>query len=89
VVLFFLISGFVIPLSVRHAFDPGHFVLRRLLRIYPLYLAALALLVAGAGLGLLPEWAWLGTAKPQVWLANLLLVQDYVGQRPILVRAGR
>jgi peptidoglycan/LPS O-acetylase OafA/YrhL len=84
VALFFLISGFVIPLSVRHGFDPGRFVLRRLLRIYPLYLAALALLVAGAGLGLLPEWAWLGTAKPQVWLANLLLVQDYVGQRPIL-----
>ena len=83
-VLFFLISGFVMPLSVRHGFDPGHFVLRRLLRIYPLYFAVLALLVAGAWLGLLHVWAWLGTARPQVWRANLLLVQDYVGQRPIL-----
>lgn len=84
VVLFFLISGFVIPFSVQRGFDPGRFVVRRLLRIYPLYLAALALLVAGGGLGLLPEWAWLGTARPQVWLANLLLVQDYVSLRPIL-----
>lgn len=84
VVLFFLISGFVIPFSVRRGLDPGRFAVRRVLRIYPLYLTALALLIAGSVLGLLPEWSWLGDAAPRVWIANLLLVQDYVGQRPVL-----
>jgi len=84
VVLFFLISGFVIPLSVRRGLDPSAFTVRRLLRIYPLYLAALVLAVAGGALGWLPEWAWVQGATPGIWLANLLLVQDLAGQRAIL-----
>jgi len=84
VVLFFLISGFVIPFSVRGGLEPRRFALRRFLRIYPLYIVALVLLVIGGGFGLLPEWNWLGDASPGTWFANLLLVQDYSGQRPIL-----
>ena len=59
VLLFFLISGYVVPMSLKGPFAPLPFLLRRVFRIYPLLLVAFALcLVVGAG-GLLPQWAWL------------------------------
>lgn len=74
VVLFFLISGFVIPLSVRGVSDWRAYALRRVCRIYPLTLFAFALLAALMLLGALPPAA----APWHVWLANLLLLQDFV-----------
>lgn len=84
VAIFFLVSGYVIPLSVRADFDARQFLVRRLCRIYPLYLAALALIVALAMTGVLPPFAWILGAPPRLWLANLLLVQDVARARPML-----
>lgn len=76
VVLFFLISGFVIPLSVRGASGLWVFTLRRVFRIYPLTLFAFALLAALMALGMLPPKAD-ASASLYVWLINLLLLQDF------------
>lgn len=84
VVLFFLVSGYVIPLSVRGGFEWRSFAVRRVLRIYPLLLAALALVALGGWTGVLGHWADLREAGAGRWLANLLLVQDFVGAKPIL-----
>lgn len=84
VALFFLISGYVIPFSVRRGLDLRSFAIRRLLRIYPLFLAALALVAIGGWTGVLGQWGDLREADFLRWLANLLLVQEFVGARPIL-----
>lgn len=84
VALFFLISGYVIPFSVRRGLDLRSFAIRRLLRIYPLFLAALVLVVIGGWSGVLSHWSDLREANVLRWLANLLLVQEFVGVRPIL-----
>ncbi|MDQ0346858.1 acyltransferase family protein [Ancylobacter vacuolatus] len=81
VVLFFLISGFVIPLSVRGAPDWRAFALRRVFRIYPLTLFAFALLAALIMLGAVPPPA---SDSATVWLVNLLLLQDFLKQ-PALI----
>ncbi len=84
VVLFFLISGYIIPFSAREPFDPGRFLVRRLFRIYPLFLAALAMVTVLGICGVLSEWNDLAAAGLERWLPNLLLVQELVGARPIL-----
>jgi len=84
VALFFLVSGYVIPFSVRGGLAWRGFAVRRLLRIYPLLLAALALVGLGGWTGVLDHWADLRGAGAARWLANLLLVQDFVGVAPIL-----
>lgn len=84
VVLFFCISGFVVPLSVGRSFHPLSFAVKRWFRLYPLYLAALALLLVVGGTGLLPRWGAMWDASAGVWIANLLLVQDFVGAPPFL-----
>ncbi|KPF78548.1 hypothetical protein IP88_03385 [alpha proteobacterium AAP81b] len=84
VVIFFCISGFVVPLSVGGRMNFASFMVRRMFRLYPLYLAALALLLVVGGSGLLPQWAFLWSAPPRDWIANLLLVQDFAGARPFL-----
>lgn len=84
VAMFFLISGYVIPLSVGPRLRLGPFLIRRLFRIYPLYLVTLSLLVLAGGTGFLPRWADMAAASPARWLANVLLVQDFVGQPAFL-----
>lgn len=84
VALFFLISGYVIPFSIRDGFRPTAFLIRRLARIYPLYLVTLAALLVAGTSGLLADWDWLGSASWRIWLANLALVQDFTMTRPIL-----
>ncbi|WP_294389805.1 acyltransferase [uncultured Sphingomonas sp.] len=83
VVLFFLVSGFVMPISVRGGLEPVSFALRRVFRIYPALLFAFALwamvdLMLGGG-GSLVRRASVGA-----WVANLLLVQDFVGMPAFL-----
>lgn len=77
VALFFLVSGFVIPLSLDvHA--RGGFLLARALRIYPTYVAAQLLQMAVLGLN---ARLW-GTRFPySAWdvAANCLLVENYLG----------
>ncbi|MBB6473216.1 acyltransferase [Sphaerisporangium rubeum] len=48
VLVFFLVSGYIIPTSLRRHDDPGAFWIGRLSRLYPLYLAVCALVLAVA-----------------------------------------
>ncbi len=80
--LFFLISGLVIPLSLDgQALDGrarGRFLLARALRIYPVYLAAMALEVAA----LMASRAWWGRPvwiDPATLWGNALLIANYAG----------
>ena len=79
--LFFLISGLVIPISLQKH-SPGNFLLARLLRIYPTYVAALVIEVAV----LYANARYWGTPfGHSAWtvLSNCLLIQDLVGQPSI------
>jgi peptidoglycan/LPS O-acetylase OafA/YrhL len=82
VVLFFMISGFVIPFSVQRGLDVRAFVIRRITRIYPVYLVVLALALGFAFADVAPYFRQLLDARPGEWIANLLLVQDFTGARP-------
>jgi peptidoglycan/LPS O-acetylase OafA/YrhL len=77
VALFFLISGFVIPLSFKR-YTTGSFLLARALRIWPTYLAALA-----CGLAVRYASAHFWGSRFHVssgeMIANVLLVQDLFG----------
>lgn len=84
VALFFFISGYAIPLSVRGELDWWRFMVRRLFRIYPLYLAALGLIFVSAVLAIVPNWIDMPGASPVRWIANLLLVQDFVRVKAFL-----
>jgi peptidoglycan/LPS O-acetylase OafA/YrhL len=83
VVLFFIVSGFVIPMAAGRRFDLKTFVIRRVFRIYPLVLVAFALMaLLGYGTDL-AAFSAMKSATLHDWLANLLLVQDYFGITPI------
>jgi peptidoglycan/LPS O-acetylase OafA/YrhL len=84
VVLFFLISGYVIPFSVRVGLDLRTFMIRRLFRIYPLFLVAIAIVAFCGWFGLLNQWAAVREVSGADWAANLLLIQDFVGVPAIL-----
>jgi len=83
VVLFFVVSGFVIPMAAGRRFNLKTFLIRRVFRIYPLVLVAFALLaLLGYGTSL-SGFAQVKSATLHDWLANLLLVQDYLGATPL------
>lgn len=83
VMLFFVISGFCVHRPLKEgALDAGAYFARRLLRIYPPYLAAAALSL-GAG-------AWLGeTLTTGKCVAVLLLAQNYLNGWSMPVAAGQ
>jgi peptidoglycan/LPS O-acetylase OafA/YrhL len=81
VAVFFLISGFVIPFSFRHH-NARSFLLARLLRIYPTYLAALALGLAARAASA-AYWGESFSIKPISVIGNALLVHDLVGMSSI------
>ena len=77
VAIFFMISGFVIPYSLKKSSLPG-FLLNRVLRIFPTYACCL-------GLGTLAiylsarYWGQDFSYQPNVLVANALLVHNYLG----------
>jgi peptidoglycan/LPS O-acetylase OafA/YrhL len=74
VVAFFLVSGFVIPLSLEKTDDLRLFWLHRSLRIYPLYLTVYAVTLLISGWGLF-------AGAPQFlasFAAHLFFVQEYL-----------
>jgi len=74
VALFFLISGFVIPFSLGR-YSGVAFLLARAIRIYPTYIACLAI----STLTILFNASWWNGAvhfTPMQWLANALLLND-------------
>lgn len=84
VVLFFIISGFVIPMAAGKTFELRRFAIRRIFRIYPLVLFAFAAVAIVGSFGNLPEFAMVKSASLGDWVANLLLIQDYVHVEPLL-----
>jgi peptidoglycan/LPS O-acetylase OafA/YrhL len=83
VVLFFIISGFVIPMSIKGDFDLKEFAIRRIFRIYPLVIFTFILLFFVSSSGIFYDFTKIQTASLRDWVANILLVQDYVGARPL------
>ena len=76
VALFFLISGFVIPISLERQTAPG-FLVGRLFRIFPTYVLALLIELTVVALAA-RYWHQPFTYRPKLILANLLLVTDIV-----------
>ena len=78
VTLFFLSSGFVIPVSLEKTHSLRKFWINRVFRLYPLYLASMI-----ATLGII---AARGGVLPSVTdiLANLTMLQKFLGQPSIL-----
>jgi|GEM_PF-1736616 len=83
VVLFFIVSGFVMPMSVSGNFDWKSFIIRRVFRIYPLVVFVFLVVVSLAYLRDIESLAYVRQASLYDWIANLLLIQDYVGAMPI------
>lgn len=81
VVLFFVVSGFVIPLSVKKGLKLSDFATRRIFRIYPGLLFAFVLWICVTHI-VRPEALDVLTWRD--WIANLALVQDFVGAQPII-----
>ncbi len=84
VAIFFFISGYVIPLATRNGLDVREFMIRRLFRIYPLYLVTLALIALAGATSFLPQLSFVAEAPLRVWIPNLLLIAEYVKVRPFL-----
>ncbi|MFC7274723.1 acyltransferase family protein [Paractinoplanes rhizophilus] len=81
VLLFFLVSGYVIPMSLERHGSLRRFWIGRLFRIYPAYLAAIALVAILAGAGWL---AWPVALRQETWasvLAHATMMNDLVGLR--------
>lgn len=80
VVAFFLVSGFVIPLSLERSRSVPAFGVGRIFRIYPLYLAALVASVGLAWTGIAPFVDHVGSSPSRFWLTHLLMIQEYAGE---------
>ncbi|MFM0597105.1 MULTISPECIES: acyltransferase family protein [Paraburkholderia] len=80
VLTFFLVSGFVIPLSLERAGSIKTFWKHRLFRIYPLYVAVLAYEIFAYFCG----YGSSATSSVKNWpfflTSHLLLVQEYIRQ---------
>jgi peptidoglycan/LPS O-acetylase OafA/YrhL len=80
VVLFFLCSGFIIPVSLERQASLSGFWLRRLFRLFPLYWSCLAFTLT---MGYLNGWAGFDADfRAQPWacgLANLTMLQTLFG----------
>lgn len=78
VTLFFLCSGFVIPVSLEKTHSLRKFWINRVFRLYPLYLASMiaTLALAASRGGVLPSVKDL--------LANLTMLQKFLGRPSIL-----
>ncbi|MEU8658056.1 acyltransferase family protein [Actinoplanes philippinensis] len=84
VLLFFLVSGYVIPMSLERHGDLRRFWIGRLLRIYPAYLAAVLITIglAAAGIMRMPDQLT-GETTASV-LGHMTMLQDLIGTRGVL-----
>lgn len=77
VATFFVISGFVIPMSLER-YSVGRYLVGRVFRLYPVWIAATVL----TGLAFALQAAALGTPSPfaaVTWVWNALLINDLTG----------
>jgi len=83
VLVFFLLSGFLIALSVQQKRDRadyrfGHYVIDRFVRIFSGYLPALVLVaVVDSLMHDLPAYPYAASSTPLQWLGNLVMLQEY------------
>ena len=76
VVLFFLISGLVIPYSFRGETPLRNFAISRLFQLYPAYWLSIPVLT---GVAYLRGW----TTNAQTILGNFTMIQELIGMRNI------
>ena len=84
VALFFMISGYVIPLSLKTAEGWRAFLIRRLFRILPMYWVTLGLVLAMGAFGLEPYVEIVGMLSPMALISNALLLFEYAGDPALL-----
>lgn len=84
VALFFMISGYVIPLSLTRACSLRAFALRRMFRILPMYWVTLGLVMAMGAIGVVPFESQIHSLDLYGMIANAMLVFEYTGE-PALV----
>jgi len=84
VLLFFLVSGYVIPMSMERHGSLRRFWIGRLCRIFPAYLAAIALVAVLVAAGLLTWPASLRADPTTGVLAHATMLSDLLGQRGAL-----
>jgi peptidoglycan/LPS O-acetylase OafA/YrhL len=87
VILFFVSSGFIIPVSIERYRSVGRFWIGRFFRLYPLYWALLGaawILFAFDRFALTPEYEvhWVRATA-----ANLTMAQEFIGQPHVLGQA--
>lgn len=76
IIAFFLVSGFVIPLSLHHAKNLRSFAIRRIFRLYPLFLCILCLSLALQLFGI-GYPAPIGTHPVSTIASNFFLISEY------------
>jgi peptidoglycan/LPS O-acetylase OafA/YrhL len=81
VLLFFVVSGYVIPMSLERHGDLRRFWIGRLARIYPAYLAAIALFALACAAGWLVWPRELRAETVTGALAHVSMLTDLLGQR--------
>jgi peptidoglycan/LPS O-acetylase OafA/YrhL len=84
VMLFFLVSGYVIPMSLERHGSLRRFWVGRLFRIYPAFLAACALMGALIVAGVLGLTASLKAESVGGALAHVTMLQDMLGVRGLV-----
>ena len=84
VMLFFLVSGYVIPMSLERHGSLRRFWVGRLFRIYPAFLAACALMGALIVAGVLRLTAPLQAESIGGALAHVTMLQDLLGVRGLV-----
>lgn len=73
VIVFLLVSGFIIPVSLEQGGSNAIFWLRRVFRLFPLYWLSILVAYLHSGSG------GVATYSPWVWLTNLTMLQGFVG----------
>src|SRR4051794_17724043 len=84
VLLFFLVSGYVIPMSLERHGSLRKFWVGRLFRIYPAYLATIALVVGLATAGLAGYPGWVRADPVTGVLAHITMFSDLLGVRGVV-----
>ncbi|MEU4623772.1 acyltransferase [Actinoplanes sp. NPDC023801] len=84
VLLFFLVSGYVIPMSLERHGDLRRFWVGRLLRIYPAYLLAVAVALTLGAAGLMRMPGQVATETTTAILGHATMLQDLLGTRGVV-----
>lgn len=89
VITFFVVSGFVIPMSIERKNNLKEFWISRFCRLYPAYWTALILLllfsVIEARLGDGENWLLLSSYGPGTWIPNVFIAQMFFRVRDVIL----